>query len=453
MDFPLEKYFGRNEPLSETEIGELSSALQRLAQDGVPIPKHLLRHACSEAPRMARYYGHTLDALPVALDRLGPYREMVVVGLIRRFERTVRDHHDHVKNRDRATPLDHGTLARYFDVAFFVIAAKPKTEQAVIQVSDFLRSDKDEVHEKASEMLQGAPYFPVIVDRLFENVATHGIRQWPNRQSRTLASFAYVPEVRLRLMNCFQSEEENLRYLAVMAFSYLKEDAGPGAESELFAIAEKDEDRLQSAAMGGLHAINSRSDRLRRLALRLVHSDKYWVRGTAIACLESFHDRESIDALLAALLDEGGPDFDNAGTAAKLLTEIPLEADRVLTPLVAALKTLLEREDRLYEQQADYRTEVQTLANLFKEAAERRGDTTEGLGVVTYASPETLLAVARVLGSLGVAAHSAIPLIEDCFKRPYVAAASDGEEWRKILKAIVTSKDEPDQQKVTPERS
>jgi hypothetical protein len=54
-------------------------------------------------------------------------------------------------------------------------------------------------------MLRGAPYFPVIINRLIENVATHGIRRWPNRQSRDLASFAQIPEARFRLMNCFHS--------------------------------------------------------------------------------------------------------------------------------------------------------------------------------------------------------------------------------------------------------
>jgi hypothetical protein len=51
--------------------------------------------------------------------------------------------------------------------------------------------------------LAGAPYFPVIVDRLFENVSKHGIRQWPNRQARALATFADRPEVRHRLLSAF----------------------------------------------------------------------------------------------------------------------------------------------------------------------------------------------------------------------------------------------------------
>jgi hypothetical protein len=400
------RYLGQTEPLSEQEVREVSAALYKLAIDGTAFPKHLLRHAYTGDLRTSRLYGHTLDAIPPALDRLGEDRETAVVGLIKRFEQAVRNHHDQVTNRSTGVPLDQKIMVRYFDVVYLVGAAKPKTEKSVIQVADFLRSEKQEVHEKASEMLQGAPYFPVIIDRLFENVATHGICQWPNRQSRTLASFAYVPEVRLRLMNCFHSEEENLRYLAVMAFSYLGENAGADAEAELFAIAESDEDRLQAAALGGLSVIVPLSERPRQLALRLIHSDKYWVRGTAIACLEGFRDHESIDALLTALLDEGGPDYDNAIRTAKMLEKMSLDPNHVLEPIMAALRILLEREDKVYEE---------------------RG---------AYADWEPLLAVARVLGRLGTGAIPAVPLIENCSARPYVAGASDGEEWRKILERI-----------------
>jgi len=432
---------GHTEPLSEAEIGELSDALYALAVNGIAVPKDLLRNAHTGDIGTSRHYGHALDAIPPALDRLGADRETIVVGLLRRFEQTVRDHHDQVKNRSKGAALDREIMQRYFDVVYLVGAAKPKTEKSVIQVTNFLRSDKQEVHEKASEMLQGAPYFPVIIDRLIENVATHGIRQWPNRQSRALASFVYVAEVRLRLMNCFHSDEENLRNMAVMTFSCLKEDAGPEAESELFAIAESDENKLQSAALDGLRVITPRSSRLRQLALRLIHSDKYWVRGNAIACLEAFQDRDSRVALLSALLDEGGADFDNAGAAAKLLEKMPLDASEVLAPLMATLETLLEREDRLYGQRAGFRAEVQVLADVFKVAAEVRGETADSLGVLSYASPETLLAVARIFGRLGAAAHPAVLVIENCSMRPYVAGSSDGEEWRKILEAIRNGED------------
>lgn len=186
----ISKQSGHTVPLSEAEINELASALQSLSRDGVAVPKHLLRRSFTGDIRTSRHYGHTLDALPDALDRLGTERGEVVVGLIRRFDQVVHDHHDHVKNRDRSVPLDQTYMVHYFDSVYLVGTAKPKTEQSVNQVADFLRSDKDEVHEKASEMLCGAPYFPVIIDRLFENIATYGIRQWPNRQSRALASFA-----------------------------------------------------------------------------------------------------------------------------------------------------------------------------------------------------------------------------------------------------------------------
>ena len=36
----------------------------------------------------------------------------------------------------------------------------------------------------------------------------------------------------------------------------------------------------------------------------------------------------------------------------------------------------------------------------------------------------------------GGSAQPALPLLEECFARPYVAGASDGEEWRKILETI-----------------
>lgn len=299
--------FGDNQPLSEAEIDQLARALYKLATEGVPVPKHLQRHSYTGDLSTSRHCGHTLDAIPAALDRLGANREAVVVGLISRFEQAVKEHHDQVKNRRTGTPLDRDIMQRYFDVCYLLVAAKPKTEKSVIQVADFLRSDKSDVHEQASAMLDGATYFPVIIERLFENVSTYGIRQWPNRQSSALASFAHIPEVRLRLMNCFHSQEENLRYLAVMAFPCLKQQAGLNAEEELFAIAENDADKLQGAALDALHAITLHSPRLKQIALRLVRSDKYWVRGNAIACLEEFQDRESIDALLIALLDEGGP--------------------------------------------------------------------------------------------------------------------------------------------------
>lgn len=439
MESPREeisKQPGHTEPLSEVEIDELATALRRLSTEGIAVPKHLLRHAIAGEIRTMRHYGYTHDAIPAALDRLGADREEVVVGLIRRFQQVVRDHHDQVKNREMGAPSDKAILARYFDLTFLVGSAKPKTEKSVNQVADFLLSDKSDVHEKASEMLRGAPYFPVIVHRIFENIATHGIRQWPNRQSHALASFANVPEVRLRLMNAFRSSQENLRKLAVMTFPLLKESAGPDAELEMFTIAENDEDKLQSEALAGLGEITPHSARLRSLALLLVHSDKYWVRGQAILCLEAFQDRESIDALLSALLDEGGHDFDNAGWAAKALQKMPLGADHVLEPLMATMKKLLKREDKAYEEHAGFRSDVQKLADAFKFMAEQGGEATEDLGTVSYASPETLLAVARIFLHLGPAARPAIPLIEDCIRRPYVAGSSDQEEWRDILKAI-----------------
>lgn len=99
-------------------------------------------------------------------------------------------------------------------------------------------------------------------------------------------------------------------------------------------------------------------------------------------------------------------------------------------------QTLLEREDKRYEGQSELWADVKSAANAFKVAVEGSGERTQGPGVVLFANPETLLAVARIFGSLGAAAHPAIPLIENCSARPYVAGAVDGEEWRQILDAI-----------------
>ena len=430
----IREYFGDNQPLSEAEIDQLASALYKLATEGAPIPKPLLRHSYTGDLNTSRHCGHTLDAIPAALDRLGPDRETVVVALISRFEQAVKDHHDYVNNRKPEAPLDREIQQRYFDLCYLFVAVKPKTEKSVIQVADFLRSDKWEVHEQASEMLNGAPYFPIIIDRLFENVANYSIRRWPNQQSRTLASFAHIPEVRLRLMNCFHSQEENLRSLAVMAFPFLKEQAGLDAEEELFAIAANDADKLQGEALIALHTIAPHSAKLRQIALRLVCSEKYWVRGNAITCLEAFKDRESIDALLGALLDEGGADFDNPSNAAKLLEKMPLDPEHVLKPLLDIFQTLLQREDTRYEGLPELGADGKSAANSFKFTVEVRGESVED--PFRYANPETLLAVARIFGSLGAAACQAIPLIENCLARPYVAGASDGEEWQKILEAI-----------------
>jgi hypothetical protein len=430
------KSLAGGEPLSEGEVDELASALRSLAAEGIAVPKHLMRHGYAGKPGTRRYYGDTVDAIPKALERMGADRETVVVGLIRRFEQAVRDHHEQVKNRKAGVPLDPKITARYFDVAFLLQAAKPETEKEAIQVAAFLRSEFDDVRAHAAEMLDGSPYFPAVVDRLFENITTYGIHQWPNRQAHALASFADKPEVRHRLLNCFHSQDEKLRYVAVLAFSYLNDKAGAEAESELWAIALNEIDRLQSEALSGLRKIDPRNNKLRQLALRLMKSDKFWVRGHAIACLEAFQDRESIDALLASLLDQGGHDFDNAGAAAKLLGKMPLDADQVLAPLIATLKTLLEREDKLYEEQTGYRDGIQALATAFKVAAEVRGDSSEDLGIVSYASPETLLAVARVVAKLGSAARPALPLIQSCLTRPYVSGSSDEGEWDTILDAI-----------------
>jgi hypothetical protein len=401
-------------PLSDAEVEQLSHALKRLAEERLAVSADLLRDdRTGDDVRSYRHYGHTLDAIPSALDRLGADRERVVVALLSRFEQAVRDVHDQVKNRTKDTPRDPVIAQRYFDVGYLLCAAKPKTEASATQIANFLFCEEDEVHTKASEMLEGAPYFPVVVDRLFENVATYGIRQWPNRQSRALASFASVPEVRKRLLNSFHAEQKCMRNVAIMAFSFLKENAGADAEAEIFAIAENDADELQSSALGALRKITEHSSRLRQLALRLVRSDKFWVRGIAIMCLEPFQDREVIDALLSALVDEGGPDFDNAGAAAKLLRKMPLTAEQALAPLTDTLNILLEREDKRYEEQVGFRH-----------------------GVVTYQSPETLLAVARVLANLGTAARPAVALLEICINRPYVAGASDFQEWHRVLTSI-----------------
>jgi hypothetical protein len=164
------KVFERTEPLSESEVDELAIALRKLAEEGIAHPKHLLRHAYTGEILTTRMNGLTLDAMPKALDRLGAARETVVVGLVRRFEQAVRDHLDHLKNLALGAPLDKGFMQRYFDVAFLLSAAKPKTESEAIKVAGFLRSEFDDVRTHAAEMLEGAPYFPVLVERLFDPV-------------------------------------------------------------------------------------------------------------------------------------------------------------------------------------------------------------------------------------------------------------------------------------------
>jgi len=360
-------------------------------------------------------------------------REKVVVSLIRRFEQAVRDHRDRVKTRQG---LDEAILQRYFDVAFLLNAVKPGTEEGAIQVAEFLRSEFDEVASKAAEMLDGTAYYPSVVDRLFEDVATRGMRQWPNRQAGALASFSEVPEVRQRLLGCLRGKDEALRHGAVIAFTYLKERAGPEAAAELFAIAGNDDDELQSKALHGLHEIAPQDRNLRQLALRLVRSEKFWVRGHAIACLEPFPDRECIGALLASLLDEGGHDFDNAADAAKLLEKLPLDADQCLAPLMAAFETLLGREDKSHEENAAFRKGIEALALAFKQAAERRGESTEGLGTVSYSAPENLASLLRLLGKLGAKARPALPLIKSFLARPYVAGGADEPKLQEILHAI-----------------
>ncbi len=71
----ISEYFGNNEPLSDAEIDQLASALYKLAMEGVAVPKHLLRHSYTGDLSTSRHYGHTLDAIPPALDRLGTDRE------------------------------------------------------------------------------------------------------------------------------------------------------------------------------------------------------------------------------------------------------------------------------------------------------------------------------------------------------------------------------------------
>lgn len=66
----------------------------------------------------------------------------------------------------------------------------------------------------------------------------------------------------------------------------------------------------------------------------MIQSDKFWVRGYAVSCLEAFPDGESISAPIASFLDEGGHDFDNAGSAAKLLA-ISLIESCLTRPYVA----------------------------------------------------------------------------------------------------------------------
>lgn len=438
MDLPppeITKSIGQLHPLTNTEVDELANGSRRLAFEGIALPKHLLRHAYVPQLNELRHYGSTLDALPEALDRLED-RETVVVGLLRRFEQAVRDHHNQVKNRKPNEPLDRNITQRYFDVCFLLPAAKPKTEEAALQVAEFLSSELDEVIAHAAEMLEGTAFSAKVVNKLFEGIANQGIREWPNRKARALASFADVPEVRERLLTCLHAEGDNARHGAVLAFTYLRERAGEQAVNKLFAIAGNDDDPLQAEALDGLRQIVPHDPKLRQQALRLIGSDKFWVRGHAIPCLEKFSDRESTDALLKSLLDEGGHDFDNAGSAAKLLAKRHLSAKHVLKPLMTVLETLLEREDSDYRQYADFRTGVQTLATAFKEAAEKQGTSTERLGIVHYSSPDSLASILPIFANLGADARPALPLLHRLLERPYITGSEDETRFRDMIQQI-----------------
>lgn len=418
----VRKYLGPTDPLSEAEIAALAHALRDLEANATPVPQRLMRHAI--VPDGVQHYGQTLRVVPQALDLLGPEREKVVVGLLSRFEQAVRDNHDYAKNRKPGDRYGNEEISkRYFDVVFFLSTAKPKTEESVTQISDFLRSEKDEVHHHAAEMLQGTPYFPVTVDRLLENISEHGFRQFPNQQARTLASFAHIPEVRQRLMNCFRSPEQNLRQLGILTFACLKKDAGAEAELELFSIAKDDKNSLQASALNALHQINPNSRDLRLLGLRLIRSERYWVRGNAIACLEPFEDQECVDALLESLLDPGGHDFDNAGEAAKQLERKPLAANGMLQRLMRSLEVLLERESRANVEQSPAIT-IEQATGEWRIA-----------GSTYYPNPELLLAVGKLLARLGSAAAPAIPLLEGCMTRPQ-ASSTEKETWQKILQMV-----------------
>jgi hypothetical protein len=78
---------------------------------------------------------------------------------------------------------------------------------------------------------------------------------------------------------------------------------------------------------------------------------------------------------------------------------MPLDADQGLRPLMATRNALRVREDELRGEQAEFRNAVPMLSKAFELAAEAQGDATGDVGSVSYASPEALLSVARVLGN------------------------------------------------------
>jgi HEAT repeat protein len=235
------------------------------------------------------------------------------------------------------------------------------------------------------------------------------------------------------------SKNENLRHAAVFAFGHLKEKAGFESISELFVIAHNESDQRRSDAIGALRRIVPQSAELRQLAIRILQSGEYGVgapdiakgavRETAIACLEAFSDRESMEALLTALLDEDAHDdgglYDNLGYAERALGRISLDASQALAPLLTALEVVMEREDKSREVSA-------ARAIAFKATTEERVAPPQ----YSWSAPNVLTVILRLLGRLGAGARPAIPQIEACLARPYVAGARDAQQLREILQTI-----------------
>jgi hypothetical protein len=424
------KSVGHTDRLSQEEISELAIALRKLAEDGIAIPKNLIRSGRSGSSSAPILHGITLEAVPHALELLGLERDDVVVGLIRRFEQVVYDLPNDFKTKGNSE------LARYLDVVFLLDVVKPRTEKGAMGVCSFLRSEKDDVRRRAADMLHSTPYYPFVVERIFESVLTQGVNDWPYRHARTLASFSHVREVRQRLLDCMRSDNDKLRRAAVMTLSYMKESVGAETQSELYAIAANDNDALQSVALDALRNIAPESAKVRQLALRSIKSDKFWVRGHSIWCLAAFTDAECIDALISALSDEGGPDFSNAAEAAKLLEKMPLDADRVLGRLVDTLKTLLVREDELFAREGENQNAGKAFAAAVKAELNGTRDSNESMPDRFYADSEFTFLVARLLGKLGATARSAVPLVESCMARPYAARGRAEQDWREVLTAI-----------------
>jgi sirohydrochlorin ferrochelatase len=210
----LSERLGSSDALSEAEVDELAIALQELADEGTPVPEHLVRHEYVIEGSDIRHYrsaGRALDVVPDALERLGDERERVVAGLIRWYEQAVRDYRQRVTIS--MTEAEELILVRPLNVAVLFKAAKPKTEESALQVAGFLRSEFDQVCITAAEMLMTHRIFrwwPTGCSSASLPVAgptTHKRVPWPrlpkSPKSASAYSAACTPKTRICVTRLF----------------------------------------------------------------------------------------------------------------------------------------------------------------------------------------------------------------------------------------------------------